>query len=281
MAENDILNDPDAFAQGGDLKEAWAAAQEAADRPQRPYGLVLAAAAVLLVVGRSMVGVVAPDVPEPEAIVDASQGSSVPAPAPAPSEPDAPAPDAPVEPAVPAMPAVPEPVPVDTGTAPSPGRVASRASEPPPALPEAVRAEPGLVTVQLEKGMFATSFEVMCPAVSFRERGMFNYTTSARLVKVPSDVDCTMTLIGSGTKKKFSFRGGAGFVCHQRGREVFCNPVAPPPQAPPEEPKVEAPAKPALPSVRVPVVFESDDLRIDRVVGVCGSYRADSVVAGA
>lgn len=263
--EDEILNDPDSFVAGGDFSQSWRVAEVEADRSRRPVGVALAAAAVLLVLGRSVwVGLPGADaVP----MLETAANPTV-----AVEDPLAPPPEA-----QPSVPEVEEESVASASGAPARPDVEGVAAPEVPVPPEAPE-NVGIVRVLLD-GVEASSAQVNCNAGTFRERAMFSFR-SATIEGVPEG-SCHLVLNGAGTKKKFSFSSpDIEFTCSREDGGTFhCaqRPLPPPPPARPSTPEPpRPPAPPATPPASdglVPVLVEAQGVELTEVGVTCTSSR--------
>jgi hypothetical protein len=92
---------------------------------------------------------------------------------------------------------------------------------PEPVVPPEESPRDAWVKVQLGPGIHATRFEINCGNGMFRERESL-FGGSGRMYDIPSAVDCHMTLVGAGTKKRFRFQGSKSFTCNGLGSDLMC-----------------------------------------------------------
>lgn len=90
------------------------------------------------------------------------------------------------------------------------------------APPPELAGGPGSVSVSLPPGVHASSFEVKCDGVGFRQRQTLN-GGKGTMPNVPG-APCNMYLVGAGTKKRFGFTGSANFKCTGVGSDLVCRP---------------------------------------------------------
>ena len=275
--EDEILESADRFAVGGDFGSAWERAL-AGERRRMPVGVWMAAAAVLLVLGRSVWSVSSGPVEQlPVPPGDPSAASGLPTPA-GPTEP---------EPSVAPGPVVREEGPDGASVTVPPTLDRTTPPELPPG-PPVEPEDPGtpgpagfVVDVTLEYGVAASSAEVNCHGGQFRERVAF-VDGHARMEGVPAG-ECFMVLVGAGNKRRASFQGDALFSCGVERTGVVCRDLdwkprpirtLPPMNVVPEE--LAVPEGTPL----VPVLFERSTDVAWTVQAACGEHRVGSVLGG-